>query len=98
MDARPETGARQAAGAACPACGARLAPARVMTALWQGGDLVLIRDVPALVCDGCRERYFEDATVMRLDLMRADGFAAGAPAGHLRVPVYAFPTEAEEPA
>jgi YgiT-type zinc finger domain-containing protein len=80
----------QAAQASCPACGGRTERKNVMIALWEGDALALVRDVAALVCAGCHERYFEDDVVMRLDMMRAGGFAAQAPAEHLAVPVYAF--------
>ncbi|MFN3938645.1 MAG: type II toxin-antitoxin system MqsA family antitoxin [Gemmobacter sp.] len=88
---------RQAPLAACPACGGATGRREVMIALWEGETLALVRDVPAVVCLACHERYFEDDVVMRLDLLRAGGFAGQAPAGHLSVPVYGFATPPREP-
>ncbi len=100
MDSNQHTGPMvqqiTAPDGACPACGGAVARARVSTAFWEDEDLAVIRDVPALVCQSCRERYFEDDTVMRLDLMRARGFAGQGAVMRLSVPVYAFPC-AEKP-
>jgi len=75
----------------CTSCTAgTLRRDRVSTALWRGDDLVVIEDIPALVCTRCGERYFEDETAMALDLMRAGKGAEVSPARTLSVPVYAF--------
>ncbi len=66
------------------------------TALWEGEALMIVRGMPALVCQSCKERYFADATVMRLDLMRAGGFSGLTPAARLDVPVYDFPSSGGE--
>ena len=49
-----------------------------------------VEDIPALVCQSCGERYFEDETAMSLDMMREGRGMAGAPARTMQVPVYAF--------
>ena len=75
----------------CPACGAGVEAAIVSAALWEGDALSVVRNVPALVCHGCHERYFADETVMRLDLMRAGRFSSEKPIAQISVPVFAFP-------
>lgn len=85
----------QAADGACPACGGRTERQSVMIALWEVDTFALVRDVPAVVCESCHERYFEDDVAMRLDLMRAGGFAAHEPSEYLSVPVYAFAVPAK---
>jgi YgiT-type zinc finger domain-containing protein len=81
----------EAASGTCPACGSKVEAATVITALWEGDALSVVRNVPALVCRGCQERYFADDTVMRLDLMRAGRFASETPIAQMTVPVFAFP-------
>lgn len=87
---------------ACTGCaGGTLRPDKVKTALWQGDALVVVEDIPALVCQSCGERYFEDETAMALDLMRGGQGAGRPPARVLSVPVYTFaparrPGETEE--
>nr|WP_246175875.1 type II toxin-antitoxin system MqsA family antitoxin [Roseovarius bejariae] len=75
----------------CTSCGGgTLRRDRVKTALWRGEDLVVIEDIPALVCIRCGERYFEDETAMALDMMQAGQGAQGRPRRSLSVPVYGF--------
>ena len=90
-DARTAEGERSL----CPTCGAEVRAATVSTALWEGDALSVVRDVPALVCRGCHEHYFSDDTVMRLDLMRAGGFASASAVGEMSVPVFRFPAAEE---
>lgn len=75
----------------CQTCsGGVLAAEAVNTALWHGDRLVVIEDVPALVCQHCGERYYEDETAMALDMMRGRGFAQERAARMLAVPVFSF--------
>lgn len=74
----------------CTSCaGGTLRRDRVSTALWRGERLVVIEDIPALVCTSCGERYFEDETAMALDMMQA-GNSSAPPARVLSVPVYTY--------
>lgn len=75
----------------CTSCAAgTLRRDRVSTALWRGGGLVVIEGIPALVCQSCGERYFEDETAMTLDLMRTGEGEGESPARVMSVPVYAY--------
>lgn len=75
----------------CPSCGdSSTHMARVRSALWQEDRLVVIEDIPALVCESCGERFYDDNTVVILDLMRGDGFPEDRARGELRVPVFSF--------
>ena len=75
----------------CTSCaGGKLHRDQVKTALWRGDDLVVIENIPALVCVSCGERYFEDETAMALDMMRTGKAADDPPAKSMTVPVYAF--------
>lgn len=75
----------------CQSCATgRLARDRVRTALWSGDRLVVIEDVPALVCAHCGERFYEDETAMRLDMLRGGGFSPDRAVRQITVPVFSF--------
>jgi YgiT-type zinc finger domain-containing protein len=62
----------------------------VRSAFWQDERLVVVEDIPALVCGACAEQFYADATVVGLDLLRGDGFPADKVLAELRVPVFSF--------
>jgi len=75
----------------CASCGrpdARMA--RVRSAFWHDDRLVVVEDIPAIVCGACSEQFYDDATVVRLDMLRGEGFPAGKARAELRVPVFSF--------
>jgi YgiT-type zinc finger domain-containing protein len=77
--------------AACPVCestNTRLA--RVRSAFWHNDRLVVIDDVPALVCNACGEQFYDDAAVLMIDRMRQAGFPSEDAVRELRVPVFSF--------
>ncbi|MDP3897883.1 MAG: type II toxin-antitoxin system MqsA family antitoxin [Mesorhizobium sp.] len=75
----------------CPQCGStRLRESLVKSAFWQDDRLVVVEDIPAVICEACGERFYDDATVTALDLMHGDGFPAGDAASHMHVPVFSF--------
>lgn len=74
----PESVAADIPDQLCEACGgARLRPDRIRTSFWHGERLVVVEEIPALVCDACGERFYDDATVTALDLLRGRGFPPG---------------------
>jgi len=75
----------------CEQCGgADLRIDQVRSAFWHEDRLVVVEDVPALVCGACHEQYFDDATVMLIDLLRGDGFPPEEARSELRVPVFSL--------
>lgn len=75
----------------CQSCATgRLARDRVNTALWSGDRLVVVEDVPALVCQSCGEQFYEDETAMRLDMMKGGGFPPEGAAREMVVSVFSF--------
>jgi YgiT-type zinc finger domain-containing protein len=77
--------------APCPVCestNTRLV--RVRSAFWHNERLVVIEDVPALVCKTCGEQFYDDAAVLMIDRMRNNGFPPEEAVGELRVPVFTF--------
>ncbi|MGB5558639.1 MAG: type II toxin-antitoxin system MqsA family antitoxin [Paracoccaceae bacterium] len=82
----------------CQACsGGILLPETTRAAIWHGERLVVVEDVPALVCQSCAERYYEDETAMRLDIMRGQGFADDRVRRVLSVPVFSYDQSGSEP-
>ena len=78
-------------GFRCSHCGCESARAnRVRSAFWERERLIVVEDIPALVCDGCGEAYYDDATTVGLDLLRGRGFPEEGARGELRVPVFGF--------
>jgi YgiT-type zinc finger domain-containing protein len=77
--------------ARCGNCGSdRVHEADIRSAFWQGERLVVVEDIPAAVCDNCHEQYFDDRTMVVLDLLRGDGFPTEKARSELRVPVFSF--------
>jgi YgiT-type zinc finger domain-containing protein len=75
----------------CANCGSTNVHMRkVRSAFWHDERLVVVEDIPALVCGSCAEQFYDDATVVRLDLLRGGGFPAEEARTELRVPVYSF--------
>ncbi len=75
----------------CADCGKpALRHARVRSAFWHEDRLVVVEDIPALVCDSCHGQFYDDDTVTILDLIRGDGFPAEKARAELRVPVFSF--------
>lgn len=74
----------------CANCGGRIRSTQARSAFWHGDRLVVVDDIPALVCDSCREQYFDDSTAMVLDLLRGDGFPPEQAKAELVVSVFSF--------
>ncbi len=75
----------------CEQCGsANLRKDIVRSAFWHGDRLVVVEDIPALVCENCREQFYDDATVVLIDLMRGDGFPPEKAQSELNVPVFSL--------
>ena len=83
--------AGQALGASCTNCGSvNVRASHVHSAFWQDDRLVVVEDIPAFVCQACAEQFYDDATVVGLDLLRGEGFPAEKARAELRVPVFSF--------
>lgn len=75
----------------CDQCGsADMRSELVRSAFWEGERLVVVEDIPAAVCGSCHERYYDDDTVMRLDLLRGGGFPPDRAVRQLNVPVFSL--------
>ena len=75
----------------CANCGsANVHMSNVRSAFWQDDRLVVVENIPALVCGACAEQFYDDTTVVGLDLLRGEGFPAEKARAELRVPVFSF--------
>ena len=59
----------------------------IQTAFWRGTGLVVVRNIPAMVCSLCGEEYVADRTAIGLDQMRGAGFTSNGSAERMIVPV-----------
>ena len=86
---------QQQSSVSCANCGSADVHARhVRSAFWQDDRLVVVEDIPALVCGACAEQFYDDTTVVGLDLLRGEGFPAEKARAELRVPVFSFANRA----
>jgi len=75
----------------CSQCGGSdLRRETVRSAFWHDERLVVVENIPALVCGSCGERYYDDPTIARIDILRGEGFPPDKARGELRVPVFAL--------
>ncbi len=51
----------------CDLCGGELKPGTTTLEIWRGEKLLVIRDVPADVCQQCKEAYISANVSQRLD-------------------------------
>jgi YgiT-type zinc finger domain-containing protein len=81
----------QASSVTCTNCGSdNVRASHVRSAFWQDDRLVVVEGIPALVCGACAEQFYDDNTVVGLDLLRGGGFPAEKARTELRVPVFSF--------
>ena len=81
--------ATQQLSAPCPVCeSTNTRYGLVRSAFWHNDCLVVIEDVPALVCNTCGEQFYDDASVLMIDRMRERGFPPEDAVRELRVPVF----------
>jgi YgiT-type zinc finger domain-containing protein len=77
--------------ASCSRCGGTDLRATTMrSAFWDDDRLVVVEDIPAIVCQKCHEHYYEDMTVVLLDLLRGDGYPPEKALREITVPVFSL--------
>ena len=82
---------QQQSSLTCANCGSvNVSISHVRSAFWQDDRLVVVEDIPALVCGACAEQFYDDTTVVGLDLLRGEGFPAEKARTALNVPVFSF--------
>lgn len=79
------------AHAECANCGStNIRAASVRSAFWHQDRLVVVEDIPALVCEDCNEQFYGDSAVVMLDMLRGNDFPPAQARGELRVPVFSL--------
>ena len=71
----------------CDRCGGVLRPGTTPLEIWRGEELLVIRDVPADVCEQCHEAYLSAHVSERLDHF-VDEHHRHRPERYLAVPQY----------
>jgi YgiT-type zinc finger domain-containing protein len=74
----------------CPRCGHGLRPATVKTAIWRDERLFVVEDIPALVCDGCAEQFYDEPTTEALRRLAAEEFSSAIATREILVPVFSL--------
>lgn len=75
----------------CEQCGSPNVRGEIVrSAFWHEDRLVVIDDIPAMVCGKCREQFYDDTTVILIDLLRGEGFPPEKAKGELSVPVFSI--------
>ena len=75
----------------CPTCnGSNVSRADVRSAFFHRDRLVVVQDIPALVCADCNEQFFDDQTAVLLDLLRGSDFPAERARAEISVPVFSL--------
>lgn len=62
----------------CPMCGGGRAEGRITSMTDLGGCVIVVRNVPATVCDQCGEEWLDQATVTELHRLAEDARQRGA--------------------
>ena len=57
----------------CPVCGGAATIKRVAKAFGQGRDLLVIEDIPVIVCRSCHEQYITAQTLGEIERLRQRG-------------------------
>lgn len=74
----------------CPRCGEAMAAATVKTAIWREERLFVVEDIPAQVCGGCMEQFYDEETTDKLRRLTEDGFASATPKREIVVPIFSL--------
>jgi YgiT-type zinc finger domain-containing protein len=74
----------------CPRCERPLVESSTKTAVWQGARVAIVEDVPALVCTGCGEQYYDEDVGDALRRLNEDGFPAADADRVVEVPVFSL--------
>jgi len=74
----------------CPNCNKPLAISMVRTAIWQGDDVALVEDIPALVCASCSEQFYDDDVSDALRKLNESGFPKSEATKTIEVSVFSL--------
>jgi YgiT-type zinc finger domain-containing protein len=67
-----------------------MATATVRTVLWRDDKPAIVEDIPAYVCSGCAEQFYDDAVSDALHDLAGDGFPVALAHREILVPVFSL--------
>lgn len=76
--------------ATCPFCGARTYHDRGRMALMIEDRVILIEDVPARICRGCLEEFYDEDILAKVEHARGRRLSGVEPRRRVETPVYAW--------
>jgi hypothetical protein len=76
--------------APCLRCTNRLREGFVRTAIWKADRLIVVEDIPALICDAWLEQYYDDDVADALRRLTQDDLETAVPERTDVVPVYSL--------
>lgn len=74
----------------CPFCGRATYRDIGRMTLTVNDRIVIIEDVPALVCKGCMEQFFGEEILAKVEHLRSGGLTMAQPKEIVQVPVYSW--------
>ena len=74
--------------ATCPRCERAMRSDLVKTVMWYDERVVLVENIPALVCDACMDQFYDDETTEALTRLTEEGFPLVEQTGEILVPVF----------
>jgi YgiT-type zinc finger domain-containing protein len=85
------------AATTCGTCGKATIEKVVQVTMWSGDRLVVIEDVPARICLGCQEQYYDADTGEEILRLSGEGFPREKMVREVTVPVFRLPPRAAIP-
>lgn len=65
--------------------------------MWNGDRLVVIENVPARICEGCQEQYYDADIGEEILRLAGEGFPQAKVVREISVPVFQLPPRAANP-
>lgn len=87
--------ALEARTASCKTCGCETEAELVHVALWTGGRLAVMENVPVRVCEVCHEQYYDEETSKKILQLANDGFPEKRKVREMTVPVFTLDDQSE---
>ena len=81
----------------CPSCQRPTQAAMVRTNVWQGDRLIIVEDIPAQMCEQCKEQYYDTLTQEALRALIQDDPKSATLKMVMEVPVYSLEGRIAEP-
>ena len=72
----------------CVHCGASTREDFVKAAFWGKRGLIAIEDIPARVCQGCGEQFYDEKTAQRIEILVNGSISA--PEREMLIPVFSL--------